>query len=171
MRLYSLLFFLATLFLILTISFIFREKVFQREESRQKKVLFLCVHNSFRSQIAEAYFTKYAKEKNLNWQASSAGFLKKDQVNEKAVTLMREEGIDISRKKPKLMTGEMLKKADKIIVLCKECQEMGLCLALPKDKDIEYWRLENPAEVELDEARKIRNLIKEKVLNLIEKLK
>lgn len=156
---------------ILAMGFIFNQRVFKKRISRQKTVLFLCVHNSFRSQIAEAYFNKFAKEKKLNWQAKSAGFLKADKVNEKAVALMTEEGIDISSQKPKLMTDEMIKEAEKIVVVCKECEEMGLCLALPKDKDIDKWGLENPAQMELDKAREIRKLIKEKTINLIEKLK
>jgi len=138
---------------------------------KPKTILFLCVHNTFRSQIAEAYFNKFAKEKGLKWQAKSAGFLKADKINEKAIVLMKEEGIDISDKKPKLMTDEMIKKADKIVVVCQECEEQGLCLALPNNKEIDHWRLPNPAEMELDKAREIRNQIKEKVLSLIEKLK
>jgi arsenate reductase len=138
---------------------------------KPKTVLFLCVRNTFRSQMAEAYFNKFAKEKKLRWQAKSAGFLKADKINEKAVILMKEEGIDISDKKPKLMTDKMIKKADKIVVVCQECEELGLCLVLPKDKDIDHWGLPNPAEMELDQAREIRNKVKEKVINLIEELK
>jgi arsenate reductase len=121
--------------------------------------------------MAEAYFNKFAKEKGLKWQAKSAGFLKADKVNEKAVTLMKEEGIDISEKKPKLMTDEMIKKADKIVVVCEECEASGLCLNLPKDGNVEYWRLPNPAEMELDRAREIRNQIKGKVLDLFGQLR
>jgi len=138
---------------------------------RTKTVLFLCVHNTFRSQIAEAYFNKFAKEKRLKWQAKSAGFLEAEKINEKAIILMEEEGIDISSKKPKLMTEEMIKSADKIVVVCQECEEQGLCLNLPKDEKTEYWRLPNPAEMEIDQARKIRNLVKEKTIDLIERLK
>jgi len=153
--------------IILTISgFIFPQFL-----KKTKTILFLCVHNTFRSQVAEAYFNKFAKEKRLNWQAESAGFLEAEKINEKAVILMKEEGIDISDKKPKLMTNEMIKKADKIVVVCQECEEQGLCLTLPRDKDIEYWRLPNPAEMELDKAREIRNQIKEKVLSLIKELR
>lgn len=138
---------------------------------KQRTVLFLCVHNTFRSQMAEAYFNKFAKEKRIKWRAKSAGLLKAEKINEKAVILMQEEGIDISDKKPKLMTKKMIDKAEKIIVVCRECEEQGLCVNLPKNKDIAYWRLPNPAEMELDEARAIRNKIKENVINLIEELK
>lgn len=139
--------------------------------SREKTVLFLCVHNTFRSQIAEAYFNKFAVEKKIRWQATSAGFLEAEKINEKAIILMQEEGIDISDKKPKLVTDEMKKSADRIIVVCKECEEKGLCAALSQDKKIEYWRLDNPANMEIDQAREIRNKIKEKILNLLEELK
>lgn len=138
---------------------------------REKTVLFLCVHNTFRSQMAEAYFNKFAKEKGIRWRAKSAGFLEAEKINEKAIILMEEEGIDISDKKPKLKTDKMIKSADKIIVVCKECQELGLCAILPKNKDIEHWQLDNPANMELDQAKKIRDKVKEKTLNLIEKLK
>lgn len=134
---------------------------------RERTVLFLCVHNTFRSQMAEAYFSKFAEEKKLNWQAKSAGFLEAEKINEKAITLMEEEGIDISDKKPKLVTDKMIKSADKIIVVCKECEEKGLCVALPKNKDIEYWRFDNPADVEINQAREIRDKVKERILNLI----
>ena len=146
-------------------SFLAKEKIFSK-----KTILFLCSHNTFRSQIAKAYFNKFAKERNLNWQAESAGFLKTDKINEKAIILMAEEEIDISKEKPKLVTDEMIAQANKIIVVCKECEEFGLCLNLPQDKDIEYWRLENPAQLELERAREIKDLIKEKTLNLIEKI-
>lgn len=140
---------------------------------REKTVLFLCVHNTFRSQMAEAYFNKFAKEKGIRWRAKSAGFLKAEKINEKAIILMKEEGIDISDKKPKLRTDKMVELADKIIVVCKECQELGLCVdfPFPKNKDVEHWQLDNPAKMELDQAREIRDKVKEKTLNLIEKLK
>lgn len=156
---------------ILAVGFIFFQQFLVEEKSVQKKtVLFLCVHNTFRSQMAETYFNEFAKEKKLNWQAKSAGFLEADKINEKALILIAEEGIDISDKKPKLVTEKMLFEADKIIVVCKECEEQGLCLNLPPDKDIDYWRLENPAEMELDKGREIRDSIKEKVKILVETL-
>lgn len=140
------------------------------KDRTKKIILFLCVHNTFRSQIAEAYFNKFANEKNLGWQAKSAGFLKADKINEKAVVLMKEEGIDISDKKPKLVTNEMIDEAEKIIVVCEECEKEGICINLPKYKDIEYWRLKNPAEIELEKGREIRDEIKNRVIKLVNML-
>jgi arsenate reductase len=138
---------------------------------KPKTILFLCVHNTFRSQMAEAYFNKFANEKGIKWQAKSAGFLEAEKVNEKAIVLMKEEGIDISDKKPKLMTNEMIESADKIVVVCQECEQLGLCINLPTNKNIEHWRLPNPAEMELEKAREVRDKIREKVLSLIKELK
>ena len=138
---------------------------------KTKTILFLCVHNTFRSQMAEAYFNTLAKGKGLKWQAESAGFLEGEKINPKAIALMKEEGIDISNKKPKLVTEEMINKADKIIIVCKECGEEGLCINLPKDKEITHWQLENPAEMELGDARQVRDKIKENVNKLIGELK
>lgn len=140
----------------------------------EKTVLFLCVHNTFRSQMAEAYFNKFAAEKKIKWQAKSAGFLEADKINGKAIILMQEEGINISDKKPKLVTDEMKNSADKIIVVCQECSPESkekFCPFFASNKDVEYWRLDNPAEMELEQAREIREKIKEKTLNLIEELK
>jgi arsenate reductase len=161
----KLIFFIIIMFGIIA-SFISREFLI-----KPKTILFLCVHNTFRSQMAEAYFNKFAKEKGIKWQAKSAGFLEAEKVNEKAIVLMKEEGIDISDKKPKLMTNEMIESADKIVVVCQECEQLGLCINLPTNKNIEHWRLPNPAEMELEKAREVRDKIREKVLSLIKELK
>lgn len=128
-----------------------------------KTVLFACVENSFRSQIAEAYFNKYAPE---GWKAVSAGITPTDRVHPNAVKLMLEEGIDISHKKPKPMTRELQEKAEVAIIVCSST----LCPVVYA-KHVEEWDMPDPAKMTLEEARKIRNAIKEKVLDLIERLK
>lgn len=128
-----------------------------------KTVLFVCVENSFRSQIAEAYFNKYAPE---GWTATSAGLTPAELVHPNAVKLMLEEGIDISRKKPKLMTRELQEGADVAIIVCS-----GALCPVVYTKHVEEWNMPDPAKMPLDEARKIRDAIKEKVLDLIERLK
>ena len=72
------------------------EKRLLNWEAKLKTVLFVCVENSFRSQIAEAYFNRYAPE---GWIAASAGLEPADEVHPNAIRLMLEEGIDISHKK------------------------------------------------------------------------
>ncbi len=81
---------------------------------KMKTVLFICVHNSGRSQIAEAFFNKMARGKA---KAISAGSHPADKVNPTVVVAMREEGIDVSRNKPKLLTLEMMEGIDKAITM------------------------------------------------------
>jgi protein-tyrosine-phosphatase len=121
------------------------------------------VENSFRSQIAEAYFNKYAPE---GWTATSAGLTPAERVHPNAVRLMLEEGIDISRKKPKIMTRELQEKADIAIIVCS-----GALCPVVYTKHVEEWNMPDPAKMLLDEARKVRDAIKAKVLDLIERLK
>jgi len=127
-----------------------------------KTVLFVCVENSFRSQIAEAYFNKFAPE---GWMGVSAGLTPAKEVHPNAVRLMQEEGIDISHKKPQPMTRELQEKAEIAIIVCS-----GSLCPVVYTKHVEEWDMPDPAKMPLDEARKVRDAIKEKVLNLIEKL-
>ncbi|MEM2338162.1 MAG: arsenate reductase ArsC [Candidatus Bathyarchaeia archaeon] len=128
-----------------------------------KNVLFVCVENSFRSQIAEAYFNKYAPE---DWTATSAGIKLAEKVHPNAVQLMLEEGIDISHKKPQIMTRELQEKAEIAIIVCS-----GSLCPVVYAKHVEEWNMPDPAKMPLEEARKIRDAIKIKVLDLIERLK
>jgi arsenate reductase len=128
-----------------------------------KTVLFVCVENSFRSQIAEAYFNKYAPE---GWTATSAGLTPAERVHPNAVMLMQEEGIDISHKKPQPMTRELQERAEVAIIVCS-----GSLCPVVYTKRVEEWNMPDPAKMPLDEARKIRDAIKAKVLDLVERLK
>lgn len=133
-----------------------------KEMKNMKTVLFVCVENSFRSQIAEAYFNKYAPE---GWIAVSAGLTPAKIVHPNAVKLMLEEGIDISRKKPQPLTKEIQEKANIAIIVCSGSQ-----CPLVFAKHIEEWNIPDPAKMPLNEARKIRNTIKKRVFDLIEKI-
>ena len=81
---------------------------------KTKIVLFVCVHNLGRSQMAEAFFNKMAKGRA---QALSAGTQPADKVNQVVVEAMREVGIDISGSKPRALTMEMVEKAHKMITM------------------------------------------------------
>mgnify|MGYP001773542888 CR=1 FL=1 len=128
-----------------------------------KKVLFVCVENSFRSQIAEAYFNKYAPE---GWKATSAGIKPAESVHPNAVRLMLEEGIDISHKKPQMMTRELQEKADIAIIVCS-----GSLCPVVYTRHVEEWNMPDPAKMPLEEGRKIRDEIKNRVLEFIERIK
>ncbi len=74
-----------------------------RSKTKEKNiVLFVCVENAGRSQMAEAFFKKYAPD---NYEATSAGTHHTSQINPLAVQIMKEVGLDISNQKPKEMTG------------------------------------------------------------------
>ncbi len=128
-----------------------------------KTVLFVCVENSFRSQIAEAYFNRFAPE---GWRAISAGLTPAESVHPNAIRLMLEEGIDISYKKPQQLTRELQEEAEIAIIVCSG----ALCPTIYTEH-VEEWNIPDPAKMPLEEARKIRDTIKDRVLNLIERIK
>ncbi len=127
-----------------------------------RKVLFVCVENSFRSQIAEAYFNKYAPS---GWTAVSAGLTPAERVHPNAVRLMHEEGVDISRQKPKTLTRELQEGVDVAIIVCSGDQ-----CPVVHARRVEEWNMPDPAGMPLEEARRIRDLIKARVLDLIKRL-
>jgi len=126
-----------------------------------KRVLFVCVENAGRSQVAEAFANHYGKGKLV---ASSAGVMLADKVNPVVVEVMKEKGIDISMNKPKLLTIKMAEEADQIITM--GCSVEKFCPA-PLLKNVIDWRLEDPKGKPLDKVRKIRDKIEAKVLKLI----
>ena len=128
-----------------------------------KKILFVCVHNAGRSQIAEAFFNHYAKGKA---QAFSAGTHYASRIDPIVVEAMAERGIDISNKRPKMLTLEMLGVADKVISM--GCGMEGVCPAtfVPT----EDWQLEDPEGKPIEQVRAIRDEIEIKVKTLIEEI-
>lgn len=130
-----------------------------------KTVIFVCVHNSGRSQMAEAFFNQAAKGKAL---ALSAGTQPGDKVHPVVVEAMRELGIDISHKKPKMLTLEMIEKADKMITMGCGADAGGLCPA--SFVETEDWALEDPKNKSLEQVRVIRDEIKKRVLQLIQEI-
>ncbi|MBN1368429.1 MAG: arsenate reductase ArsC [Dehalococcoidales bacterium] len=123
-----------------------------------KTVLFICVHNSGRSQMAEAFFNGLAVGKA---RAISAGSQPADKVSPVAVEAMREVGIDISRNKPKLLTLEMMEGIEKAITM--GCEETCPVTTV----ETEDWGLEDPKDKPIEEVRLIRDKIKRRVENLI----
>ena len=127
-----------------------------------KTVIFVCIHNSGRSQMAEAFFNQMAKGKAL---ALSAGTQPGDKVNPVVVQAMREVGIDISANKPKMLTLEMIEKADRMITMGCGADAGGLCPA--SFVETEDWALEDPKGKTLEQVRVIRDEIRKRVAKLV----
>ena len=130
-----------------------------------KIVVFVCVHNSGRSQMAEAFFNQLAQGKAL---ALSAGTQPGDSVNPTVVEAMKEVGIDISGNKPKMLTLEMIEKAAKMITMGCGDDAGGLCPA--GFIETEDWKLEDPKGKSLAQVRIIRDEIKQRVAALVQKI-
>ena len=128
-----------------------------------KKVLFVCVHNSGRSQMAEALFNHYAAGKA---QASSAGTRPASHVDLNVSKAMREVGIDISSQRPKMLTSEMVDDADKVVTM--GCGVEGICPAT--FVATEEWQIEDPKGKPIEKVREIRKEIEAKVKKLIEQI-
>jgi arsenate reductase len=126
-----------------------------------KQVLFVCVENAGRSQMAEAFANHYGKGKLA---ASSAGLMLADRVNPLVVEAMKEKGIDISMKKPKLLTMKMAEEANLIITM--GCSVEKFCPA-PLLKNVIDWGLEDPKEKPIEKVREIRDEIEARVIKLI----
>lgn len=127
-----------------------------------KTVLFVCVHNSGRSQMAEAFFNQLANGKA---RAISAGTQPGDKVNPVVVEAMKEAGIDISRNKPKTLTMAMVEKADRMVTMGCGAETEAVCPA--SFIETEDWALSDPKGKSLEEVRKIRDEIKQRVKTLI----
>jgi len=130
-----------------------------------KTILFVCVHNSGRSQMAEAFFNKLA---NGNAQALSAGTQPADMVNPVVVEVMREAGINISENKPKMLTMDMVEKANRMITMGCGAEAEAVCPA--SFIETEDWALEDPKGKPLEQVRKIRDEIKERVNKLVKEI-
>lgn len=125
-------------------------------------VLFVCVHNAGRSQMAAAYL-KHLGQGRI--EVRSAGSVPADQVNPAAVAAMLEEGIDMSAQKPKILTDAAVEASDVVITM--GCGDT--CRFYP-GKRYEDWVLDDPAGQGLEAVRPIRDEIRRRVEALIAEL-
>jgi len=127
-----------------------------------KKVLFVCVENAGRSQMAEAFTNQYGKGEVI---ASSAGIKLAEKVNPTVVQAMKEKEIDISMNKPKLLTPKMSEEADLIVTM--GCGAEELCPG-PFFKTTVDWGLEDPKGKPIEKVREIRDEIERRVRTLLD---
>ncbi len=124
-------------------------------------VLFVCVENAGRSQMAEAFFRKYAPD---DYDAASAGTKHISEINPVAIRVMSHIGIDISKQKPKELSEDMIRNATKIVNM--GCMDKGFCPTMFINK-VEDWGIEDPKGKPLEKVEEIRNEIENKIRELI----
>jgi protein-tyrosine-phosphatase len=126
----------------------------------KKTMLFVCVENAGRSQMAEGFFTKYAPE---GYEPVSAGTKPVSQINPLAIQVMKEIGIGISNQKSKDLTEDMIRNSDKIINM--GCMDKNFCPTLFIPKVIE-WGIEDPKGKPIEKVREIRDEIERRIIEL-----
>lgn len=133
-----------------------------------RHVLFVCVHNAGRSQMAEAFFNEIVRKGGLDARAESAGTEPTEQVHPEVVEAMGEVDIDLAGKKPTVITNEQVERADRVITMgC--AVDAGACPAI-FIKDVEDWALPDPKGRPQAEVREIRDEIRRRVENLATEL-
>jgi arsenate reductase len=132
-----------------------------------KTILFVCVHNAGRSQMAEAILNERASGRGLNVRGISAGTRAAQAVNPQAVAAVEELGISMANAKPKQLTPELIAKADRIVTMgcggdADECPAGFLVT--------EDWGLDDPAGQPIEIVRAIRDQIVLKIDQLLDTL-
>ncbi|MDH5231098.1 MAG: arsenate reductase (thioredoxin) [Gammaproteobacteria bacterium] len=133
-------------------------------------ILFLCTGNSCRSQIAEGWAKHFSQGQ---FQIQSAG-IEAHGKNPRAIAIMQEVGIDISKQESTKLTPELLAQADYLVTVCGHADEH--CPVLPPGKQKEHWPLSDPAKAQGSEEeimavfRASRDDIKQRVQNVLQRL-
>lgn len=130
--------------------------------SAKPSVLFVCVHNAGRSQIAAAYLAHLAGDRI---EVRSAGSAPADQVNPAVVEAMAEVGIDVSAETPKVLTVDAVQASDVVITM--GCGDA--CPVFPGKRYLD-WTLDDPAGQGVDAVRPIRDEIRKRIENLVSEL-
>ena len=140
-------------------------KLFGKSKSNSNKdsktILFVCVENAGRSQMAEGFFKKYAPD---GFKTLSAGTKPGYQLNPIVVEAMKEVGMDISEQKSKELTDEMIRDSDNVINM--GCMDKNFCPTIWIPKVIE-WNLEDPKGKSIEKVREIRDEIEKRVKEIV----
>jgi len=126
----------------------------------EKTVLFVCVENAGRSQMAEGFFKKYAPK---GFKSLSAGTKPVYKLNPIVVEAMKEVGIDISKQKSKELTDEMIRECNNVVNM--GCMDKNFCPTIWLPKVIE-WNLEDPKGKPIEKVREIRDEIEKRTKKL-----
>ncbi|NCV44554.1 MAG: arsenate reductase ArsC [Actinobacteria bacterium] len=130
--------------------------------TKKPTILFVCVHNAGRSQMAAGFMEHLGKGRV---DVLSAGSAPKESINPVAVAAMLEKGIDIANRKPKVLTNESVQASDVVIT-------MGCGDACPfyPGKRYEDWQLEDPAGQDIEFVRRVRDEIEGRVKDLLNEI-
>jgi protein-tyrosine-phosphatase len=131
---------------------------------QEKTILFVCVENAGRSQMAEVFFNRYAPK---GYRAASAGTKPAGQINPLAARAMKELGIDISRQKSKIITDDMIRNSAKAVNM--GCMDKSDCPLLFLNNPID-WGIEDPKGKPIEKVREIRDEIERRVKELAKNL-
>lgn len=137
---------------------------FFKHESK-KSVLFVCVQNAGRSQMAEGFFKKYAPKE---YEGISAGTMPVSEINPLAVEVMREVDIDISGQNSKEITEDMIRNSSKIVNM--GCIDKVSCPTLFLQNLLD-WNIEDPKDKQIEKVREIRDEIEQRVKELVADIK
>ena len=128
-----------------------------QKSKQEKTILFICVENAGRSQMAEGFFNKYAPK---GYRALSAGTRPASQINPLAVQAMQEVGIDISKNKSKIITDDMIRDSAKAVNM--GCMDQSECPVLFMGNVVD-WGIEDPKGKPIEKVRQIRDDIQKRV--------
>jgi protein-tyrosine-phosphatase len=130
----------------------------------QEEILFVCVENAGRSQMAQAFAEK------LGLRASSAGTVPSGRVNPVVVEAMRERGIDLSRKSPRMLTSETISEARLVVTMgCSVEEACPRPMLAAMQKKLADWHLDDPKGRSIEEVRRIRDEIEKRVQEIARK--
>src|SRR3989440_12005321 len=126
------------------------------------RVLFVCLHNAGRSQMSQALFERLAEGRH---EARSAGTEPAQHVHPGVVAVMREKGIDLTRRVPRPLTDELVRWPDVVITM--GCGDA--CPVIPGKRYVD-WELSDPKDLPLNEVRAIRDDIERRIVELVKDL-
>ncbi|AIF82141.1 protein-tyrosine-phosphatase [Candidatus Nitrososphaera evergladensis SR1] len=136
----------------------------QQQRQQEKTVLFVCVENAGRSQMAEGFFRKYAPK---GYRAISAGTRPAQEINPLAVQAMKEAGVDISRQRSKVIDDDMVRGC--AVAVNMGCMDKSECPLLFLNNPVD-WGIEDPKGKPIEKVRLIRDDIERRVKELVRDL-
>jgi arsenate reductase (thioredoxin) len=132
-----------------------------------KRVLFVCVHNAGRSQMAEAFLNHLARERGVPAVAESAGTAPGESINPVAAQAMAEVGVSLAGQRPRPLTPELVASADRVITMGRGV-EASMCPAgfyITED-----WQLSDPHGQSIEVVRAVRDQVRQRVVTLLDEL-